>query len=228
MTLTLFVLSCLALIAFTFVTGFHDAPNATAIPVKTRALTPKIALRTSALFNTIGMAITGIMLGSVTTHWLAVPHNNTGLGLILTALVSAIIWGIITWWFRIPSSSTHALLGGLAGAAWAGRATDLGISSPFSEPLATFLFVPLILAPVVLFVLAWAAVFPFYGLLQRSYPSTVNRFSRSAPSRASRSLGSLPSITACSRAFSAWPTAGPGRSPAASASAPLTASVLSR
>ena len=200
MTLTLFVLSCLALIAFTFVTGFHDAPNATAIPVKTRALTPKIALRTSALFNTIGMAITGIMLGSVTTHWLAVPHNNTGLGLILTALVSAIIWGIITWWFRIPSSSTHALLGGLAGAAWAGRATDLGISSPFSEPLATFLFVPLILAPIVLFVLAWAAVFPFYGLLQRSYPSTVNRFSRSVLSLANSLISLIHGIQTGQRA----------------------------
>ena len=195
MTLTLFVLSCLALIAFTFVTGFHDAPNATAIPVKTRALTPKIALRTSALFNTIGMAITGIMLGSVTTHWLAVPHNNTGLGLILTALVSA-----ITWWFRIPSSSTHALLGGLAGAAWAGRATDLGISSPFSEPLATFLFVPLILAPIVLFVLAWAAVFPFYGLLQRSYPSTVNRFSRSVLSLANSLISLIHGIQTGQRA----------------------------
>ncbi|MDY6052018.1 MAG: anion permease [Rothia sp. (in: high G+C Gram-positive bacteria)] len=184
MTLTLFTLSCLALIAFTFVTGFHDAPNATAIPVKTRALTPKIALRTSALFNTIGMATTGIMLGSVTTHWLTVPPNQTGLGLIFTALITAISWSIITWWFRIPSSSTHALIGGLAGAAWAAQTTGLGTFNPFSEPLATFIVVPLILAPILLFLVAWAAVFPFYGLFRRSYPATVNRFSRSVLSLA--------------------------------------------
>lgn len=200
MTLALFTLSCLALIAFTFVTGFRDAPNATAIPVKTRALTPKIALPTSALFNAIGMAMTGIMLGSVTTHWLTVPANRVGLGLVFTALISAVAWGIITWWFRIPSSSTHALIGGLAGAAWAARSTDLGSFSPFAEPLTTFLVVPLILAPIVLFVLAWAVVFPFYGLLQRSYPSTVNRFSRSVLSLANSLISLIHGIQTGQRA----------------------------
>ncbi|WP_237233146.1 inorganic phosphate transporter [Rothia nasisuis] len=178
MTLALFTLACLALIGFTFVTGFRDAPNATAIPVKARALTPKIALRLSALFNFIGMALTGIVLGPLTHHWLTVPHDNTGLGLVLAALISVIAWGLITWWFRIPSSSTHALLGGLAGAAWAARTTGLGDFSPFSDPLTTFILGPLVLAPILLFAVAYAAVFPLYKLLQRTYPATVNRFSR--------------------------------------------------
>lgn len=178
MTLILFTLSCCALISFTFVTGFHDAPNATAIPVKTRALTPKVALRASALFNFLGMALTGIALGSVTTHWLTVPHSDTGLGMILVALTTVTLWGLITWWFRMPSSSTHALISGLAGAAWAAQAVGLGRYNPFAEPLTTFLVVPLLLAPVILFCLSWAAVFPFYRLLQRTYPATVNHFSR--------------------------------------------------
>lgn len=178
MTLVLFTLSCLALIGFTFVTGFHDAPNATAIPVKTRALTPKVALCTSALFNFLGMAITGIALGSVTTHWLTVPHSDTGLGMILAALTTVILWGLITWWFRIPSSSTHALMSGLAGAAWAAQSVGLGHFNPFAEPLTTFLIIPLVCAPVALFCFSWAVIFPFYRLLQRSYPATVNHFSR--------------------------------------------------
>ncbi|MFW0169911.1 inorganic phosphate transporter [Rothia sp. P4278] len=178
MTLLLFALSCIALIGFTFVTGFHDAPNATAIPVKTRALTPKVALRTSALFNFLGMALTGLALGSVTTHWLTVPQGKTGLGMILATLTAAVMWGLITWWFRMPSSSTHALISGLAGAAWAAQTVGLGRFNPFSEPLTTFLIIPLILVPLVLFCFSWAAVFPFYGLLQGTYPATVNRFSR--------------------------------------------------
>lgn len=200
MTLVLFALSCLALISFTFVTGFHDAPNATAIPVKTRALTPKTALRTSALFNFIGMAMTGIMLGSITTYWLIVPHNDIGLGLILTALTSASTWGLITWWFRIPSSSTHALIGGLAGAAWAAQTTGLGTTNPFSEPLATFLFLPLVLAPIVLFIFSWVAVFPFYKILQRAYPANVNRFSRNVLSLANSLISLVHGIQTGQRA----------------------------
>lgn len=178
MTALLFTLCCLALVGFTYITGFRDAPNATAIPVKTRALTPRIALRSSAFFNFLGFLIAGTVLGSVTTHWLTVPHNNVGLSMALIALATACIWGIITWWFRMPSSSTHALLGGLVGTAWASQTVGLGIFDPISEPLVAFALVPLVLAPIALFALAWAAVFPFYGLLQRAYPSTVNRSAR--------------------------------------------------
>lgn len=200
MTLALFTLSCLALIGFTFVTGFHDAPNATAIPVKTRALTPKVALRTSALFNFLGMAITGIALGPVTTHWLAVPHSNTGLGMILVALSTVILWGLITWWFRMPSSSTHALISGLAGTAWAAQAVGLVRFNPFSEPLTTFFFIPLILAPVLLFCFSWVLVFPFYGLLQGTYPATVNYFSRVVLSLANSLISTVHGIQTGQRA----------------------------
>ncbi|MDO4898172.1 MAG: inorganic phosphate transporter [Rothia sp. (in: high G+C Gram-positive bacteria)] len=178
MTALLFTLCCFALLGFVFITGFHDAPNGTAIPVKTRALTSKIALRTSALFNFLGFLIAGTVLASVTTRWLTVPHNNIGLSMALTALITVCAWGLITWWFRMPSSSTHALLGGLAGAAWAAKIVGLGSHNPFSEPLVLFALIPLFLAPLLLFALSWLAVFPFYGLLQRVYPAAVNQASR--------------------------------------------------
>lgn len=184
MTLLLYTLSCIALIGFTFVTGFRDAANATAIPVKTRALTPKVALRTSAFFNVLGMVLTSIALESVTTHWLTVPHSDTGLGMILVALTTVIFWGVITWWFRMPSSSTHALMSGLAGTAWAAQTKGFGHINPFTEPLFTFLIIPLVLAPIALFCFSWAVVFPFYRLLQRVYPATVNHFSRTVMSLA--------------------------------------------
>lgn len=200
MTLVLFALSCLALIGFTFVTGFHDAANATAIPVKTRALTPRIALRTSAIFNFLGMAITGIALGSVTTHWLTVPHNTIGLSMVLTSLLACFIWGLLTWWYRMPSSSTHALIGGLAGAAWAAQTTDLGSYNPFSEPLTTFIIAPLIIAPFLLFLLAWLAVTPFYRLLLRSYPAAVNHASRNVLSIANSLISFVHGIQTGQRA----------------------------
>lgn len=190
MTATLFALCCIALVGFTFVTGFHDAPNGTAIPVKTRALTPRIALRSSALFNFLGFLIAGTFLMPVTTRWLTVPHNNIGLSMALISLLTVCIWGVLTWWYRMPSSSTHALLGGLGGSAWAAQAVGLGNINPFNEPLIIFAVIPLLLAPLLLFIFAWAAVFPFFGLLQRVYPSTVNRASRNVLSL-SNSLISL-------------------------------------
>lgn len=178
MTATLFGLCCLALVGFTFITGFHDAPNGTAIPVKTRALTPRIALRSSAFFNVMGFLIAGILLMPVTTRWLTVPHNNIGLSMALISLLTVCIWGMVTWWYRMPSSSTHALLGGLAGVAWAAQAVGLGKFNPFNEPLVLFAVIPLVIAPLLLFVFSWAAVFPFFGLIHRVYPSTVNQASR--------------------------------------------------
>lgn len=190
MTLTLFLLSCAGLACYTFITGFHDAANGTAIAVKTRALTSRVALTTSALFNLLGMLIAGIILTITSNHWLTVPHNSIGLGMVLTALTTANIWGLITWWFRMPSSSTHALIGGLAGAAWSASTVGLGTHNPFTDPLIGFIVIPLILAPILLFALSWTLVFPFYRLLQRAYPSTVNRTSRSILSLAN-SLVSL-------------------------------------
>lgn len=190
MTALLCALSLICLAGYTLITGFHDAANGTAIAVKTRALTTKVALSSSALFNLLGMLIAGTILALTSNHWLTVPHTSTGLGIIFTALATANIWGLITWWFRMPSSSTHALIGGLAGSAWAASTTGLGHHNPFSDSLLSFIVIPLLLAPFLIFALSWALVFPFYRLLQRVYPATVNRASRNILSLAN-SLVSL-------------------------------------
>src|SRR5690349_18580491 len=115
--LTLFLFVLLAALVFEYINGFHDTANAIATVVSTKVLTPRQAVMLAAIANLIG-AFWGeavaktIGQGQVDTH--AVTMTT-----ILAALTGAIIWGLLTWWFGIPSSSSHALIGGLCGAALA-------------------------------------------------------------------------------------------------------------
>lgn len=179
MTLFLLVASLLALTGYLFVSGFHDASNAVAIPVRTRALTPRIAVTISALFNVVGLVMCAVFLtGVISPDWLNVPTNNVGLGMLLTALIAQILWSLLTWFLRMPSSSTHALIGGLLGAMWAANAVGLEAEIPFSESFFRFFILPLVFVPLVIFGLSWLAMLPAYRLGQRSTPSEVNRYSR--------------------------------------------------
>ena len=171
----------LALGGFLFVTGFHDASNAVAVPVRTRALTPKIAVTISALFNVLGMLMCAIFMGQVIApDWLDVPTNTLGLGMLLTAMCAQMAWGLLTWLFRMPSSSTHALIGGLLGSLWAARAVGFSVQNPFVEPFFGFFVLPLLLVPVLVFVVSWLAMLPLYRLAVRFSPGEVNRVSRTA------------------------------------------------
>lgn len=106
---------------FDFTNGFHDAANAIATSVATRALTPRAALTMAAVMNFVGAMIgTGVATtiggGIVHINDAARPDgaNYAGLIIVLGALFGAITWNMITWWFGLPSSSSHALIGGLA------------------------------------------------------------------------------------------------------------------
>src|ERR1700755_2971477 len=100
---------------FNYTNGFHDAANAIATSVSTRALTPRVALAMAAVGNLAGSFLGGKVAGTGGTGVVALPPGLPGLGVVLAGLVGATVWNLTTWRFGIPSSSSHALIGGLVG-----------------------------------------------------------------------------------------------------------------
>jgi phosphate/sulfate permease len=106
-------------LAFDYTNGFHDAANAIAVAVSTKALTPRAALALAAVANLIGALISTSVAKTVGEGIIDAPTGSEGLQLVFSALIGAIVWNLITWYFGLPSSSSHALIGGLVGAALA-------------------------------------------------------------------------------------------------------------
>jgi len=115
--LTPLLLAVLGLaVLFDYINGFHDTANAIATSVSTRALRPEHAILMSATANFVG-ALTGTAVAKTISSGLATtPGGSAGQTIVAAALIGAIIWNLITWRFGIPSSSSHALIGGLLGA----------------------------------------------------------------------------------------------------------------
>nr|WP_255521047.1 inorganic phosphate transporter [Rothia sp. ZJ1223] len=162
------------------ITGFHDAPNAVAVAVRSRALTTMRAVSVSAFFNLVGVLLAGFVLANYSQGWINVPSTSAGLAMLIATLISVILWGLLTWFLRMPSSSTHAIIGGLFGASWAASAVNLHHQDVFHQSFWTLVFLPLLLAPALVFVASWALVFPGYAIARRSYPRAVNSLSRYA------------------------------------------------
>src|SRR5690348_6266121 len=121
--LTLVLLVGLAL-CFDFINGFHDAANSIATVVSTRVLSPRAAVVWAAFFNFIafvvfGTHVAGNIAKGVDAHVVTLP-------LVAAGLVGAVLWDLLTWWWGLPTSSSHALLGGLAGAAVVARGMQAG------------------------------------------------------------------------------------------------------
>jgi inorganic phosphate transporter, PiT family len=116
-TYALVVVIVVIALAFDYTNGFHDAANAIATSVATKALKPRAALALAALGNLAGAFLSVGVAATVGKGIIKVAHTNHGLFVILASLVGAIAWNLITWWFGLPSSSSHALIGGLVGAA---------------------------------------------------------------------------------------------------------------
>ncbi|HQV92616.1 MAG TPA: inorganic phosphate transporter, partial [Phycicoccus sp.] len=109
------VLTIALALLFSYTNGFHDAANAVATSISTRALTPRIAVGLAAVANLIGA-----FFGSRVTETVSVgivDAGQVGLRLVAAALIGAIFWNFLTWWFGLPTSSSQALIGGLVGAA---------------------------------------------------------------------------------------------------------------
>ena len=167
---------------FAFLNGFHDVSNSVATAVRTRALTPTIAVLLAAFFNLVGALLSTSLALFFTDAGLGLPSGTTGLGILLAALLAAGIWGVLTWYRGKPSSSTHALLGGIIGAGGASQLTDGPSMDGAGEALLLQIALPLVLSPVVAYLLAYAAVFPATWLLRHGSPGSVNRGNRMAQS----------------------------------------------
>lgn len=174
-------------LSFDYTNGFHDAANAIATSVSTRALTPRAALIMAAVMN-----FAGALLGTEVAETIAKSIVNldgapdhTALVVILCALVGAITWNLITWWFGLPSSSTHALIGGLVGAGLAG---GLGI---YGSAIVDKVVLPMIFSPLIGFGLAFFVMVGVLWLFRRASPSKTNRRFRIAQtaSAAAMALG---------------------------------------
>ncbi|MBU0436866.1 inorganic phosphate transporter [Staphylococcus casei] len=108
-------------LVFDFINGFHDTANAVATAVSTRALTPRTAILLAAVMNFIGaLTFTGVA-GTITKDIVDPFKLENGLVVVLAAIISAILWNLLTWFYGIPSSSSHALIGSIAGAAIASQ-----------------------------------------------------------------------------------------------------------
>jgi len=122
MELAIVIAVVVVALVFDYTNGFHDAANAIATSVSTRALTPRVALGMAAVMNFIG-AFLGQEVAKTVSSVITIPDDVHGLVIVMGGLIGAIAWNMITWYFGLPSSSSHALIGGLVGAAIASGST---------------------------------------------------------------------------------------------------------
>jgi len=171
--------------AFNYTNGFHDAANAIATSVSTRALTPRIALAMAAVVNLAGAFIGTKVAATVGKGIIDPPQGATGLLIVGSALVGAIAWNLLTWWKGLPSSSSHALFGGMVGAALAASATVLwgGVYSK--------IVVPMVISPIVGLILGYLVMALILWLFRRAHPGRTGRGFRYAQtfSAAAMALG---------------------------------------
>ena len=172
--LTLLILVVVFALIFDYINGFHDAANAIATVVSTGVLPVRTAVLMAALLNFIG-ACTGTAVAKTIASGFADPAVVTQV-VVLATLIAASLWNLLTWWLGIPSSSSHALIGGLAGAVVARG----GIHAFSWKALYAKVLIPLVTSPAVGFVLGLFFMIGIIWLLRRSRPVTVNVLSRRA------------------------------------------------
>jgi PiT family inorganic phosphate transporter len=159
--------------AFDYTNGFHDAANAIATAVSTRALTPRVALLLAAAMNFVG-AFLGQKVAKTVSEILQLGGGTHGLVVVASALLGAIVWNLLTWYFGLPSSSSHALIGGLVGAGLA-SATVVHWNQVVDKVV-----VPMVVSPVVGFLIAYLLMLAILWAFRRRNPHRVQRRFRSS------------------------------------------------
>jgi inorganic phosphate transporter, PiT family len=185
MSFEVLVLLIAMALAFDFMNGFHDAANSIATVVSTRVLKPHLAVAWAAFFNVLAYLLFELKVASTigrgTIDPAIVDHH-----VVFGALTGAIAWNLITWWYGLPSSSSHALIGGLIGAALAKSGAGALIASGLVKTIAFILVSPalgFVLGTILTIAVAWAA--------RRATPQRVDRWFRrlQLASAAAYSLG---------------------------------------
>ncbi len=159
-------------VVFDYINGFHDAANAVATVVSTGVLPIRTAVILAATLNFVG-AITGTAVAKTIASGFADPAIVSQ-GVVLGALIGASIWNLITWWYGIPSSSSHALIGGLAG----GVVAHAGVGAFKWSALGSKVLLPLVASPTLGFIVAFFLMVGLTWLLRRTRPAVVHRSSR--------------------------------------------------
>jgi PiT family inorganic phosphate transporter len=165
---------------FDYTNGFHDAANAIATSVSTRALTPRVALLIAAIGNFIGAHFGAKVAKTVGDGLVTLPPGLSSLGVVFAGVIGAVLWNLLTWYFGIPSSSSHALFGGLVGAtlfAVGGTVQWANIGNKVILPMVLSPLVGFLLGALVMFLLLWT----IKGLSVLSRPLPEDRPVNGAP-----------------------------------------------
>ncbi|MEK2476502.1 MULTISPECIES: inorganic phosphate transporter [Streptomyces] len=156
-------------LGFTYTNGFHDSANAIATSVSTRALTPRAALAMAAVMNLAGAFLGSGVAKTVSEGLIATPHGSKGMGILFAALLGAVVWNLVTWYFGLPSSSSHALFGGMVGAALAGG-TQVIWSGVVEKVV-----LPMFISPVIGLVLGYLVMVVILWLFRKANPHKAKR-----------------------------------------------------
>jgi PiT family inorganic phosphate transporter len=175
------ILVVVVALVFDYTNGFHDAANAIATAVSTRALTPRVALGMAAAMNMIG-ALLGVGVAKTVSEVITPPSDLHGLTVVAAGVLGAITWNLITWYFGLPSSSSHALIGGVVGAGLA-SSSSVNWSSVLDK-----VAIPMVLSPVVGFMMAYLLMVGILWTFRRAQPSRVGRRFRIAQTLSASSL----------------------------------------
>jgi PiT family inorganic phosphate transporter len=165
----LLVVAIVVALGFDFTNGFHDTANAVATSISTRALSPRMAVAVASVANLVGAFVTTAVAKTVGQGIVDTGLANTRT--VLAALIGAIVWNLLTWWFGLPSSSSHALIGGLVGAAIA----QSGSAGVQWHGLAHKVVIPALVAPALAFAVAFVLLVLILWLFQRMPVGAANR-----------------------------------------------------
>ncbi|MDT0202551.1 inorganic phosphate transporter [Nocardioides sp. AE5] len=184
MELAIITLVVVVALVFDYTNGFHDAANAIATSVSTRALTPRVALAMAAVMNFVG-AFLGQKVAQTVSEVITPPDGSHGLVIVMGGLLGAIAWNMITWYFGLPSSSSHALIGGLAGAAMAA-----GVTVHWGT-IVDKVVIPMVVSPFFAFGAGFVVMVAIMWIFRKANPSKAQRGFRFAQtvSAAAMALG---------------------------------------
>jgi inorganic phosphate transporter, PiT family len=157
-------------LAFDFTNGFHDTANVVATSISTRAMAPRLAIGYAAILNFAGAFISLEVAATIAND--VVDPSSVGLLAVFAGLVGAIAWNLITWYFGLPSSSSHALIGGMVGAV---LVADGSSAVSFEDGVLGKVMIPAIVAPILAFVVGGAAILLLYRIVGRLHPRPVTR-----------------------------------------------------
>ena len=158
-----------AALLFDFTNGFHDAANAVATSISTRAVPPNVALAAAAVLNVVG-ALVSTHVAATLAKGIVDPAVVT-LPVIFGGLIGAIVWNLFTWWLALPSSSSHCLIGGVAGAVWA----TSGVESVLWAGIVEKVLIPTVLAPLIGFAGGILLMVAILWLFRGAHPGRLMR-----------------------------------------------------